>query len=166
MFPREQSAKDGSSPLARGTHRCRTKTVIGERFIPAGAGNTGRRNQAAIRPAVHPRWRGEHRVLPSKTASLRGSSPLARGTQIKPPGRMAQCRFIPAGAGNTASATPSPGSKPVHPRWRGEHLLQTTSLTFFAGSSPLARGTRNRACRAMPAEPVHPRWRGEHAKNS
>ena len=32
-------------------------------------------------------------------------------------------------------------SRTVHPRWRGEHDLDSTKIYPGAGSSPLARGT-------------------------
>ena len=50
----------GSSPLARGTqpHACNIKHA--DRFIPAGAGNTGLFADTGLGKTVHPRWRGEH----------------------------------------------------------------------------------------------------------
>src|SRR5690606_36627955 len=66
----------------------------------------------------------------------------------------------------------------------GEHAFTISSRPFFAGSSPLARGTRrlsvmnDQGVRFIPAGagntipdrcessgfPVHPRWRGEHER--
>ena len=53
----------------------------GQRFIPAGAGNTPEPETGRERWAVHPRWRGEHQLVVLATLNERGSSPLARGTR-------------------------------------------------------------------------------------
>ena len=50
----------GSSPLARGTPTWTHSHPAESRFIPAGAGNTSAMACSTTRPAVHPRWRGEH----------------------------------------------------------------------------------------------------------
>ncbi len=91
-------------------------------------------------------------------------------------------RFIPAGAGNTGTATGSLKLITVHPRWRGEHIDHGPEKQITDGSSPLARGTPHEIHeprpigRFIPAgagntpepaqppgpRPVHPRWRGEH----
>ncbi len=71
------------------------------RFIPAGAGNTGKLGVDAIRLSVYPRWRGEHPVGVSVIMLLGGLSPLARGTLEKLIKEAVNQRFIPAGAGNT-----------------------------------------------------------------
>ena len=71
----------GSSPLARGTRVCPALFLPGDRFIPAGAGNTLWLPVTSLRKAVHPRWRGEHDRTPYAPLLRRGSSPLARGTQ-------------------------------------------------------------------------------------
>ena len=180
--PRNWRCSAGSSPLARGTQRAGLPDCCSGRFIPAGAGNTDRSSTARQRAAVHPRWRGEHESRSLRTSSKAGSSPLARGTPWS--GRFAPLpvRFIPAGAGNTAFSTRMPYLAPVHPRWRGEHVIIDRAAFFRGGSSPLARGTRVpiRYCsggqRFIPAgagntfppaeqqavTTVHPRWRGEH----
>ena len=111
-----------------------------------------------------------------------GSSPRARGTQI----RISQCpcipRFIPACAGNTALSTRPGALPPVHPRVRGEHQDVTGRAPRITGSSPRARGTpavrgatvlvdrfipacagnTDVTCRNPPRLSVHPRVRGEH----
>ena len=95
------SRSSGSSPLARGTLRCREGGDEFGRFIPAGAGNTARMSASNWMASVHPRWRGEHGLEGLEQGGVGGSSPLARGTQrpwhIYGQGK----RFIPAGAGNT-----------------------------------------------------------------
>ena len=172
----------GSSPLARGTPANDVISVCLHRFIPAGAGNTSKRENWPLNTAVHPRWRGEHSLSRAELLTEIGSSPLARGTRLEP-GRMCWLlRFIPAGAGNTSVPPCCRRSMTVHPRWRGEHAFNCLRSCDAFGSSPLARGTlsgcsrRCLAARFIPAgagntvmastasssTPVHPRWRGEH----
>ena len=50
----------GSSPHARGTRRWPLTPCIGQRFIPACAGNTASSTLAMPQASVHPRMRGEH----------------------------------------------------------------------------------------------------------
>ena len=176
------NGNDGSSPRARGTRRSRHEHQLQQRFIPAGAGNTPADRDAGQPHAVHPRGRGEHLGSRDPQPKLYGSSPRARGTLLLLSFLNIAARFIPAGAGNTACASPICADWTVHPRGRGEHASSAASATACIGSSPRARGTpchseewlwlsrfipagagntvlRGRAggCRA-----VHPRGRGEH----
>ncbi len=137
-------SQSGSSPLARGTQPFIAVAHLHARFIPAGAGNTDRGRWWRYTRAVHPRWRGEHLPAPASSWRLYGSSPLARGTQAQLSESRLSCRFIPAGAGNTACRTDRDWCTPVHPRWRGEHYLPDFYFPIADGSSPLARGTRLR----------------------
>ncbi len=97
----KNNSTPGLSPLARGTHHYFGKSVIKNRFIPAGAGNTAPLKICTKAIAVYPRWRGEHYFCNAQRYSRIGLSPLARGTRaaVVPGGRCR--RFIPAGAGNT-----------------------------------------------------------------
>ena len=172
----------GSSPRARGTRCAARRRRRRQRFIPAGAGNTGHGIRRRSWSAVHPRGRGEHAQDHCARYASRGSSPRARGTlkgekKVEP-----ISRFIPAGAGNTRYRYPVPIAVSVHPRGRGEHLHTVTNSTRHSGSSPRARGTRphlryqvnkrrfipagagntERRPRAHHHRPVHPRGRGEH----
>ncbi len=86
---------------------------------------------------VYPRWRGDKPVFANLwTIAI---------------------RFIPAGAGNTGSATAAPMTTSVYPRWRGEHEMLVSVNAANTGLSPLARGTpavgtvKLRYCRFIPA---------------
>ncbi len=152
----------GSSPQARGTQDASNAPARGQRFIPAGAGNTMQHVQPWHWPAVHPRRRGEH--------GRNGALPAVHR------------RFIPAGAGNTGTHERRGALHTVHPRRRGEHTLVYNSQNRVTGSSPQARGTlldsnqKTEQMRFIPAgagnttcgsgvwatPSVHPRRRGEH----
>ena len=172
----------GSSPLARGTLGGDDAAVVGRRFIPARAGNTGGCSAAPAPFSVHPRSRGEHHTVHGVPDPLAGSSPLARGTREVVGVAVQAGRFIPARAGNTPGTWRIPPPRPVHPRSRGEHVERSWRTRWTRGSSPLARGTRRSAPRRarrrrfIPARAgntgtgigsggtrtVHPRSRGEH----
>ena len=133
--------------------------------------------------AVHPRVRGEHAANAEGARSVCGSSPRARGTLAAITSPVRGCRFIPACAGNTATAWSPSTTTTVHPRVRGEHDRCAALGVPFFGSSPRARGTRRRrpprpvggrfipACagntsrnrRISTCGAVHPRVRGEHS---
>ena len=152
------------------------------RFIPARAGNTTPCSFTRRPKTVHPRSRGEHLGTIVSAGTEYGSSPLARGTQADPLQHPLRSRFIPARAGNTLEPIFTIHQCSVHPRSRGEHLVDQPRIRFHHGSSPLARGTRQGhpprrvADRFIPARagntplrtagarhgPVHPRSRGEH----
>ena len=111
-----------------------------------------------------------------------GSSPHARGTLLGKNPQRAIERFIPACAGNAASALSPSWPASVHPRIRGERDTGTDRLGRVCGSSPHTRGTlplafeAGRMSRFIPAyagnaatpvvshrfRAVHPRIRGEH----
>ncbi len=134
----------GLSPLARGTRGYWIAYTHSIRFIPAGAGNTSRLNEAISSAAVYPRWRGEHdNKLPVLINNL-GLSPLARGTLQVEEKFVWVTRFIPAGAGNTKITGAVTVRKTVYPRWRGEHGFLRSGRRFRPGLSPLARGTLQR----------------------
>ena len=175
----------GSSPLARGTRRTHRHLPPGRRFIPTRAGNTPYRVQSARASAVHPHSRGEHGSQPRVLVAEGGSSPLARGTRVFTLDHPVINRFIPTRAGNTNYANPHNCLCPVHPHSRGEHIWPSDDHDQCAGSSPLARGTRDPLRRndlqvrfiptragntrsrrlARTRSTVHPHSRGEHAMN-
>lgn len=73
--------KRGSSPLMRGALLCFGSHAFLAGFIPARAGNTGQVPAQHQCCGVHPRSRGEHALHAIRGVLLKGSSPLARGTQ-------------------------------------------------------------------------------------
>ncbi len=91
----------GSSPRVRGTRVIPCRRVVGNWFIPAGAGNTTIMTIIPSANTVHPRGCGEHWAARISRSAFIGSSPRVRGTRIYRPGRAFYIRFIPAGAGNT-----------------------------------------------------------------
>ncbi len=54
------ASKSGSSPRVRGIHPTHKLRRQLDRFIPAGAGNTGRHGKREVSPPVHPRGCGEY----------------------------------------------------------------------------------------------------------
>ena len=163
-----QSRYTGSSPRARGTRHGQggeqplrrfipacagtrppgSGCTPGRRFIPACAGNTCGTASWRTCSTVHPRVRGEHPVDGQEHVRMTGSSPRARGTQLKDQLRGTKNRFIPACAGNTPRTPPAPSPAPVHPRVRGEHRRVWLRNGGSAGSSPRARGTRRQQRRS------------------
>ena len=113
----------GSSPLARGTRHRRHQSPESNGLIPARAGNTGVRFGVLMGAWAHPRSRGEHATGKGRSPWFWGSSPLARGTRVRPRPRYAL-----------------PQSR-AHPRSRGEHVVLVHGGSGDWGSSPLARGT-------------------------
>ena len=135
-----------------------------------------------IAAPVHPHWRGEHAAPCLGVIAGIGSSPLAWGTFARIWLVVEVWRFIPTGVGNISSTGECGWQCPVHPHWRGEHLLMKLTVDSGAGSSPLAWGTslwsggNEFMERFIPTgvgniqnhshivwlRPVHPHWRGEH----
>ncbi len=177
------SSAPGLSPLARGTPDYLLFQSSHRRFIPAGAGNTIVFAPVSLSRSVYPRWRGEHVTVGVTLNCWNVLSPLARGTHARTGSRTTNCRFIPAGAGNTQITAGLTFDLTVYPRWRGEHMSSALTAIFAVGLSPLARGTHvervdsyirrrfipagagNTVAGQIPnlSSPVYPRWRGEHA---
>ncbi len=174
----------GSSPLARGAHPLAGRRMGRPGLIPAGAGSTKWGVPSWFEPRAHPRWRGEHIPAPVSRSVVTGSSPLARGAQIRVGVGESLDGLIPAGAGSTLRRLGCRWVVWAHPRWRGEHMFWFHGDGGYEGSSPLARGARADAplphpiIRLIPAGAgstflgcevdcvvgAHPRWRGEHPR--
>ena len=119
-MPRRQPKRRGSSPQVRGTVLEYEYHLVSVRFIPAGAGNSSARSTARESRAVHPRRCGEQREINASAVGANGSSPQVRGTARTRRLETFPIRFIPAGAGNSATVVNNPSSVTVHPRRCGE----------------------------------------------
>ena len=176
----------GSSPLARGTRLHIERHALGHGLIPARAGNTPLCVRWACPSWAHPRSRGEHTSAAAGSSPVRGSSPLARGTQVRQSLQAGLVGLIPARAGNTGAPVVAGWFGWAHPRSRGEHPHAPSLELDAPGSSPLARGTPlgvelNKIFSGLiparagntfqtlprpPASRAHPRSRGEHAEGT
>ena len=111
------------------------------RVIPAYAGNAPSCATRARGSPVHPPMRGERLPCPDQAWPHLGSSPHARGTLLGKNPQRAIERFIPACAGNAASALSPSWPASVHPRIRGERGNACGFPSVSGGSSPHTRGT-------------------------
>ena len=134
------------------------------------------------RISVHPRARGEHLWPRCRPWVAVGSSPRTRGTCGRAGRPPLYHRFIPAHAGNMRRCSEPPADRSVHPRARGEHVVDHGLIHQHVGSSPRTRGTSQLVIRPaihlrfipahagnmsryiadQQARAVHPRARGEH----
>ena len=130
----------GSSPLTRGIQIRRCHPLQGLRFIPAHAGNTPCLLSDVQVLEVHPRSRGEYRLLMPLILTSVGSSPLTRGIQWLGFDGSRTHGFIPAHAGNTLYRLSFQSLSQVHPRSRGEYVHTFPCYLTRTGSSPLTRG--------------------------
>ena len=115
------------------------------RIIPARAGFTGRRSARASGCTDHPRSRGVYLLSPRSGVFPTGSSPLARGLQPGEQQVRVADRIIPARAGFTGFGSWFSPPRLDHPRSRGVYCGGAHLRGPPAGSSPLARGLRQRA---------------------
>ena len=147
VYPSEppiSGTQTGSSPLARGLPPAAPGTSSARRIIPARAGFTSRRAWTARGWWDHPRSRGVYTVLRPDSYSLLGSSPLARGLHGCKGARLPADGIIPARAGFTPEHGQVPQARRDHPRSRGVYTMSTIAVIAEPGSSPLARGLRER----------------------
>ena len=134
----------GSSPRVRGTGSGFGAAVLGNRFIPACAGNSDKVPIMLDKASVHPRVCGEQQSPPSRIVPDAGSSPRVRGTVGTGNPPIEPFRFIPACAGNSHAVFILPLSQQVHPRVCGEQIAASFQNHVVIGSSPRVRGTANR----------------------
>ena len=158
------------------------RTIAGS--SPLARGLLGLSRNRHLSPVDHPRSRGVYESALIWTKMARGSSPLARGLQLKPGHLPCIQRIIPARAGFTGAWKVEHDGQPDHPRSRGVYPDQDHSVPPMDGSSPLARGLHADgaggpggsgiiparagftppATGALPISPDHPRSRGVYGQ--
>ena len=134
------SADFGSSPHARGLRFARTYTPLSKRIIPARAGFTDDGDDFSGGHRDHPRTRGVYRKGLRGRLCRAGSSPHARGLQVRNKDRDSGQRIIPARAGFTGKVCLIYWVYWDHPRTRGVYGCPSTMAEKASGSSPHARG--------------------------
>ena len=156
----------GSSPRGRGTPTNGVSDRLGNRIIPAWAGNAKPARERRMSISDHPRVGGERSGSMISSGRSRGSSPRGRGTRRRSHRGRDHRRIIPAWAGNARKSTAPGGSSPDHPRVGGERI-SITSVTFGNdGSSPRGRGTRLAHGGRRPRIRIIPAWAGNAASGS
>ena len=156
----------GSSPRMRGTHQIRDVSADIHGIIPAYAGNTMLTRPGHTQLGDHPRVCGEHRLAGLVGHVPGGSSPRMRGTLQCRVASEGESGIIPAYAGNTFSATPTPTSTGDHPRVCGEHPKAVPLTEASAGSSPRMRGTPERHHVAPRQGGIIPAYAGNTRRSS
>ena len=104
--------------------------------------------------------RGEHTATMARRRLAPGSSPHARGAHPFALANISQGRIIPACAGSTLHERYVVSGKGDHPRMRGEHPRSMRTWTLVRGSSPHARGARQREAPSAPRMGSSPHARG------
>ena len=130
----------GSSPLARGLPGISSSKRSKAGIIPARAGFTPRSRLPSTDHWDHPRSRGVYDTRSVGGPLVWGSSPLARGLQLRGLHHGGDVGIIPARAGFTQGVVDAHEQVPDHPRSRGVYFLSLAVLVCLCGSSPLARG--------------------------
>ena len=150
--PERAGVRGGSSPLARGLLFMVRISFLRGGIIPARAGFT---SVLSVQMSVswdHPRSRGVYNVIDIHGFERVGSSPLARG--LPRLGRITAIPIgiIPARAGFTYFNSVTSRSIRDHPRSRGVYEYACVLHILPGGSSPLARGLRDRRRRSSPTQ--------------
>ncbi len=136
----------GLSPLARGNRGYAESNRIGQRPIPARAGEPTLGLVAAAVARAYPRSRGGTSPATCATRSIRGLSPLARGNLSRSGQQRIALGPIPARAGEPRHSAGQAVLQGAYPRSRGGTLKMLLITIRPTGLSPLARGNR----RAVP----------------
>ena len=146
----------GSSPLARGLLHGQTIGYALKRIIPARAGFTSPVPRGRRLVWDHPRSRGVYGTACTHMVARIGSSPLARGLRRPVIRALGKRGIIPARAGFTTPALPPAPTGSDHPRSRGVYNDLLDPEQQYSGSSPLARGLRDRGRTARRATRIIP----------
>ena len=116
--------------------------AIGNRIIPAHAGQTRCERCRRYGRADHPRACGANSALRPSNILQSGSSPRMRGKPRLCTAAISVLRIIPAHAGQTCGGRRGPACSADHPRACGANIGVDVSDAFGCGSSPRMRGKR------------------------
>ena len=147
VYPSDQHNRvtgRGSSPHTRGLRHRRPVAAVILGIIPARAGFTCRAGDLPPEHKDHPRTRGVYWACTRTRLSTVGSSPHARGLRRGRHGVGPGLGIIPARAGFTSVAEPALAALGDHPRTRGVYAATLLAAWSYGGSSPHARGLRNK----------------------
>ena len=114
----------------------------------------------------HPPAHGEHFLDEARDLIATGSSPRARGALAEPGCGTNLEGIIPACAGSTYESLQSPTSSRDHPRVRGEHGAPWNRCPTPPGSSPRARGARQRGAERVAEAGIIPACAGSTSAGS
>ncbi len=139
--PALREAVIGSAPRVRGTVDRQMPRLVGCRFSPACARNSGSHAETGCRAAVQPRVCGEQFQFIRRVVVPFGSAPRVRGTDFRSGPVNGHWRFSPACAGNSRSGFISVALATVQPRVCGEQASDMWDGLKKTGSAPRVRGT-------------------------
>ena len=126
----------------RGKPGANGAVVMGERIIPAHAGQTPRPRATPTARTDHPRACGANRRCAMVRQLAYGSSPRMRGKLSPTTSRYNFPRIIPAHAGQTAPYVHRTFCRADHPRACGANVSALSKIISISGSSPRMRGKR------------------------
>ncbi len=155
-----EALAEGASPRVRGRHQLTPVLEGAERSIPAGAGPTGDLPEGGHQFPEHPRGCGADMGGMSYSPRTAGASPRVRGRRCLASHRRPLPRSIPAGAGPTSPASPSPQRQREHPRGCGADLAHARAVRQTVGSIPAGAGPTAGRGRALALRREHPRGCG------
>ncbi len=133
-------------------------------FIPASARKPDTGRAIPSQTGVHPRLRGEALPAPPFLGQDQGPSPPTRGSRRRRSPNWRASGSIPAYAGKPRKTAPPTAAPRVHPRLRGEALVQFRPEAQVQGPSPPTRGSRRGGCAlsrplgSIPAYAGKPAW--------
>ena len=152
----------GLSPRGRGKQNLARLQFTRDRSIPAWAGETAihRLTQPA---AVYPRVGGGNSSSGMQRRCRKGLSPRGRGKRLRWRRLGANCRSIPAWAGETHSQLARGTSSKVYPRVGGGNVALVRGEFGTEGLSPRGRGKRHQYRYCVDRARSIPAWAGETA---
>ena len=147
----------GLSPRVRGNLPCATPARVGDRSIPACAGEPRPDRRLLYHAMVYPRVCGGTLAITRGRRTGCGLSPRVRGNPFPFRGAPIHERSIPACAGEPSIRRPLAYSYGVYPRVCGGTKSEVDVVCVVCGLSPRVRGNRSggpgtpTALRSIPA---------------